>query len=137
MSEPHERLNEAMNRRRLDLRMNWREVSTAAGVSYEALRSIRRGDYRPSEITARALDDALQWPHGTVEAVLEGAPPPATPRETAAEILAETQGIADEVMEMLERRGLGQAQRQRRALEAAARSLEEMAAAFEADQDAS
>lgn len=75
MSEPYERLDSAMNARRLDLRMNWREVSTAAGISYEALRGIRRGDYRPSELTARALDDALRWERGSVEAILAGGDP--------------------------------------------------------------
>lgn len=72
MPQPHERLNEAMNRRRLELRMNWRQVSEAADVSYEGLRSIRRGDYRPTELTARGIDEALQWEPGSVLAILDG-----------------------------------------------------------------
>ncbi|MFJ8347679.1 helix-turn-helix domain-containing protein [Streptomyces sp. NPDC094153] len=73
--EPYERLDQAMNHRRLQLRMNWREVAEAAGVSYTALRAIRRGEYRPTELTARALDEALQWAHGSVHAVLGGGAP--------------------------------------------------------------
>ncbi|MFJ2303805.1 MULTISPECIES: helix-turn-helix domain-containing protein [unclassified Streptomyces] len=75
MPEPHERLNEAMNQRRLALRMNWRELAQAAGISYEALRAIRRGDYRPTELTSRGLDEALRWEHGSVFSVLNGGTP--------------------------------------------------------------
>lgn len=75
MPLPHERLNAAMNERRLRLRMNWREVATAAGVSYEALRAIRRGDYRPTELTARGLDEALQWTPGSTLSILGGGDP--------------------------------------------------------------
>lgn len=74
--EPHERLSAAMNERRLDLGLQWRELSQGAGISDEALRAIRRGDYRPSELTARRLDDQLQWSRGTVMAVLDGRPVP-------------------------------------------------------------
>lgn len=73
--QPHERLDVAMNERRLELRMNWREVATAAGVSYEALRAVRRGDYRPTELTARGLDEALRWVPGSVLAILNGGLP--------------------------------------------------------------
>lgn len=82
MPEPHERLNEAMNQRRLALRMNWRGVAQAAGISYEALRAIRRGDYRPTELTARGLDDALEWMPGSLFAILDGGDP--VPAEAAA-----------------------------------------------------
>lgn len=92
MSEPHERLSQAMNARRLELDMKWNAVATEAGVSPEALRAIRRGDYKPSPLTARRLDDALQWPAGTVlsyydpqgpgvarQAPATGAAPPGQP----------------------------------------------------------
>ncbi|MDQ0829502.1 hypothetical protein QF032_001346 [Streptomyces achromogenes] len=73
--EPHERLDAAMSERRLELRLNWREVATMAGITYEALRGIRRGDYKPAELTARGLDDALQWVPGSVLAILQGGHP--------------------------------------------------------------
>lgn len=75
MTESHERLDEVMEARRLDLRMSWSEVARAAGISPQALRSIRRGDSRPSRLTARALDAALQWEPGSVEVVLAGGAP--------------------------------------------------------------
>jgi DNA-binding XRE family transcriptional regulator len=70
--EPSERLDQAMNARRLELRMNWRQVADAAHISYTALRAIRRGDYRPTQLTAQALDAALQWRPGSIDAVLAG-----------------------------------------------------------------
>ncbi|MCZ4609707.1 hypothetical protein O3S80_39265 [Streptomyces sp. Lzd4kr] len=85
MPEPHERLDEGMNQRRLELRMNWREVAQAADISYEALRAVRRGDYRPTELTARTIDNALQWAPGSVYAILEGGEP-APLREGAAAV---------------------------------------------------
>lgn len=84
--EPFERLDEAMNRRRLTLRMNWRQVADAAEISYTALRAIRRGEYRPTELTAQALDHALQWAPGSVYAILDGGDP--TPLEAQAAVQA-------------------------------------------------
>lgn len=75
MPEEHERLDEAMNQRRLALRMTWQDVAKGAGISYEALRAIRRGDSKPTELTARALDEALQWVPGSVYSVLRGGEP--------------------------------------------------------------
>lgn len=95
MPQPHERLNEAMQDRRLALRMNWRQVADAAGISYEALRAIRRGDYKPTALTSRGLDDALQWAHGSVLAVLDGGDPtPAAPAATEANTLSEELELA-------------------------------------------
>ncbi|MFM9563287.1 MULTISPECIES: helix-turn-helix domain-containing protein [Streptomyces] len=69
---PFERLDQAMNQRRLELRLNWRQVAQAADISYTALRAIRKGEYRPTELTAQAIDRALRWPPGTVHAILDG-----------------------------------------------------------------
>ncbi|MDX3170070.1 helix-turn-helix transcriptional regulator [Streptomyces scabiei] len=75
MPEPHERLDEAMNQRRLELRLKWRDLAEAAGITYEALRAIRRGESRPTEFTARALDAVLRWAPGGVYAILDGGGP--------------------------------------------------------------
>lgn len=61
-----------MERRRVELRMSWRDVSTAAGMSYEGLRAIRKGDRHPNAVTKGRIEDALQWMPGSVEAVLAG-----------------------------------------------------------------
>src|SRR5690606_12896543 len=79
MSEPHSRLNEAMNNRRLELGMTWNKVAAAAKNSPEALRAIRRGDYKPSELTAQQLEQALQWGLGTMKRLLSEEEAPVTP----------------------------------------------------------
>jgi transcriptional regulator with XRE-family HTH domain len=83
MPEPHERLDEAMNQRRLELRLKWRDLASTAGVTYEALRAIRRGESRPTEFTARALDEVLHWASGSIHAILNGGEP--TPLEAITE----------------------------------------------------
>lgn len=75
MSDPHKRLDDAMNQRRLELGLQWRDLASAAGISYEALRAIRRGTSRPADLTARKLDEALQWEPGGVRAALAGRAP--------------------------------------------------------------
>lgn len=75
MSEPYERLDRAMEERRLALRMSWAQLARSADISPQALRSMRRGEYRPSRLTARALDEALEWELGSVEAILAGGEP--------------------------------------------------------------
>ncbi|MBZ6175555.1 hypothetical protein KVH24_23320 [Streptomyces olivaceus] len=99
MSEPHELLDEAMTERRLDLRMNWRQLADAADISYEALRAIRRGDYRPAELTARGLDEGLRWASGSVYAVLDGGKPVRLEDQTQqqADTDAATPGLTQEV----------------------------------------
>lgn len=75
MVDQHQRLNDLMKVRRLDLGLkNWRDLSNLAGISYETLRALRTGS-NPSEHTERALEDALQWRHGSIRAVLEGGTP--------------------------------------------------------------
>jgi len=64
-----------MEERRLQLRMSWTRLAQEARISPQALRSIRRGEYRPSRLTAQALDDALAWERGSVERVLAGGEP--------------------------------------------------------------
>lgn len=73
--EPHRRLDQAMNARRIELGLNWRDIAERAEVSYESLRRIRKGDYRPSTLAAHRLDAALKWARGSVEKVLDGGNP--------------------------------------------------------------
>ncbi|MEU3254234.1 hypothetical protein [Streptomyces sp. NPDC006997] len=80
MPEPHELLDAAMNQRRLELRMSWRDVAQAAEISYETLRAVRRGSYRPTDLTARGIEVALRWVQGSVFAVLGGGRPTVLPK---------------------------------------------------------
>jgi transcriptional regulator with XRE-family HTH domain len=75
MSQPHERLSEAMRRRGLQLGKRWVHIAKEAGITTSALGAIRRGEYRPSPHTAAALDDVLAWETGSVERILDGGEP--------------------------------------------------------------
>lgn len=75
MTSPHERLDAAMDERRLDLNMTWQDVAQEASVSAAALRAMRTGVNTPSPLTRRRLEDALRWQRGSIEAILEGGSP--------------------------------------------------------------
>jgi hypothetical protein len=76
--EARERLAEFMDRRRIDLRLTWREVADAGGISYEALRAARNGVGDIRSLTQAGVEDGLQWEHGSVARILAGGDP--TPR---------------------------------------------------------
>ncbi|WP_411090833.1 helix-turn-helix domain-containing protein [Streptomyces sp. 049-1] len=103
MPEPHELLDEAMKHRRLELRMNWRQLADAADISYEALRAIRRGDYRPAELTARGLDEALHWIPGSVYAVFGGGEPTPVEQQAAPPAPPDTPPSLAQELEVLRR----------------------------------
>lgn len=75
MPRAHKRLDQAMNDRRVELDMTWGEVATRARIAEVTLRAIRKGDNNPGELTARRIEDALQWEHGSIDAVLNGGEP--------------------------------------------------------------
>lgn len=75
MTEPYERLDEALDERRVDLDLTWRELADAARMSEPALRAIRRGTYTPSRRTKRRLEQAMNWQPGSIDAIFEGGEP--------------------------------------------------------------
>jgi transcriptional regulator with XRE-family HTH domain len=75
VTEPYERLDEALEERRVDLDLTWRELADAARMSEPALRAIRRGTYAPSTRTRRRLERAIGWQQGSIDAVLAGGEP--------------------------------------------------------------
>lgn len=70
-----QRLEQAMNERRLDLGMRWNEVARRAGVSTETLFRFRKG--LRTEETTHAVERALQWQRGSVDIILAGGQPSA------------------------------------------------------------
>jgi hypothetical protein len=73
LSEPrYDLLDRAMDERRLALGMRWRDLADNTGLSGQALRDIRRGRSVPRELTARHLEEALGWTHGSIQRVLRG-----------------------------------------------------------------
>lgn len=87
----YDRLDRAMDERRLALGMRWRDLADRTGLSGQALRDIRRGRSVPRDLTARNLEDALSWNHGSIQRVLRGDEPEvaaAAPASGAADGLA-------------------------------------------------
>lgn len=69
------RLDALMDERRLDLGLTWRDVAQRAGISYEAIRSLRTGTTDMRSLTLRKLDKALEWQPGSAARVLTGGDP--------------------------------------------------------------
>lgn len=65
-------LEAALDARRQELDKAWRDIAIDAGISYETLRALRRGDNEPSTLTKRRLERALRWETGSLDEVLAG-----------------------------------------------------------------
>lgn len=119
MTSPNERLDAAMDARRLDLGLTWQEVAQAASISPATLRAMRAGTNMPSALTRRRLEDALRWERGSIQAILDGGDPtpvdaPANPAPgadldrrlaMARELLARAQELLDEAGDRRQERG--------------------------------
>lgn len=82
--EARQRLTDAMEARRLELGLTWREVAAAGGLSYEVVRAARTDfsrDMRP--LTVAGIAKGLRWTPDSVRRILEGHDP--VPLETADE----------------------------------------------------
>lgn len=102
----HEELDEALNARRLDLHMEWAEVASVIGISTRSLLSIRRGKTGARSLTARRMDDWLEWPPGSVENLLAGRgmpdlTQPELGERTTAQNIAESNSVLDEIQARL------------------------------------
>jgi hypothetical protein len=82
-----ERLDRLMNDRRLELNLTWRDVAARAGLSYEALRSLRTGTGGVRDLTAVQIARALDWAPRSVLDILKGGDP--VPAESQSQIPAD------------------------------------------------
>jgi len=73
--EARKRLAGLMEQRRVSLRLTWREVAEAGGISYEALRNARNGTAAIAALTQAAIEDGLRWERGSIAHVLGGGDP--------------------------------------------------------------
>lgn len=97
------RLSEAMERRRLELRMKWTQVAERADLSQAGLGAIRRGERSPSPLTKARIEHAFEWTPGSVDAIQAGGEPtPAGGGESQAvlELLAEHRNLTDSLAEL-------------------------------------
>ncbi len=76
------RLRDAVVRRRAELGLSQRSLADLAGVSLGTATRLERGAGPPRVSTVPKLEDALQWPRGTFQAIRDGdAPPKLPPRD--------------------------------------------------------
>lgn len=72
--EARKRLADAMDERRIELGLTWREVAQRGRISPETVRAARNGSSNIPPLTAKALEEGLAWRRGTIEAILSGEP---------------------------------------------------------------
>lgn len=84
MDDTRKRLDEAMDRRRLELRIRWVEVARRAGMSVTNLNLIRKGKIAITDLAAANLEDALELEGGSIRAVLDDPEAELRPRAGAA-----------------------------------------------------
>lgn len=78
------RLRDCVVRRRAELGLSQRAFADIAGVSLGTATRLERGAGPPRVSTVPKLEDALQWPRGTFQAIREGADPPKVPPRDAS-----------------------------------------------------
>jgi transcriptional regulator with XRE-family HTH domain len=67
-------LADAIDARRLDMDLTWRELATLANISATTFDNIRAGRV-PRARTRRRIEDALSWSHGSINRILSGGEP--------------------------------------------------------------
>lgn len=79
------RVGQAVAERRLDLGLSQRQLAEKAGVGLNTAALLERGHTFPRAANARKIEDALEWPRGTLAELRRGgtplgsAPPPPLP----------------------------------------------------------
>jgi hypothetical protein len=70
--EARERLTARLDARRIDLRMQWGDVASKAGMSTAHLRRIRHNEAPLTPLMKTGLERALMWTAGTIDGILAG-----------------------------------------------------------------
>jgi transcriptional regulator with XRE-family HTH domain len=70
------RVGQAVADRRMDLGLTQKELAEKAGLAMNTAALLERGRTFPRAANARKLEDALEWPRGTIGRIRTGAPAP-------------------------------------------------------------
>jgi hypothetical protein len=81
-SDGRQRLTQHMEGRQAELRLTWADVAQRGDISVALLRRIRNGGARLTAKSKVAIEVGLDWPRGTVDAILAGHEPAALSRST-------------------------------------------------------
>lgn len=84
------RLRDYVARRRAELGMSQRKFAELAGVSLGTATRLERAARPPRVSTVPKLEDALQWPRGTFQAIRDGQEPPKIAPRRTGPILGQT-----------------------------------------------
>ncbi|MEV4033463.1 helix-turn-helix domain-containing protein [Streptomyces umbrinus] len=78
MTNDSDLLDQAMEQRRIELNMSWKEVAAAAGVSVETITALRKGRTNArnaNPLTKRGIERGFQWEAGGFDDALDGRAP--------------------------------------------------------------
>lgn len=115
MTPDRERLKTAIEGRAVELRLKLSQVAARAEMSAANFLRIRNGEVALTPLAIAAIEHALEWERGSVQAVLDGDPPtprgdtraePHPPRGTAEELadqIAELQRLQARTEQVLNR----------------------------------
>lgn len=99
------RLTDAMEARKEDLGLTWREVANDGGTTIETLRAVRRGTNEILPRTRKAIEAGLRWPRGYVTDILDGKKPsgPERPKSALDDIRQMAESLQTQARELIER----------------------------------
>lgn len=96
-------LDAAMNRRRVELGLEWDDLAKHGEVSDSFLRGFRKGRKGARDLTKAKLEDALKWRRGSIDAILAGGQPePADEIPTIGELLVQHGVLTEDKLTDLE-----------------------------------
>jgi len=75
MDADRDRLRQAIEARAAQLRLRLQEVASRASMSLSTLGRVRAGVGALTPYVVASLEDALEWTHGSVQAILAGDAP--------------------------------------------------------------
>lgn len=92
-------LDRHMNGRRKDLGLRWLDVAQRGGITTQTLRELRAGAREPRELTKAAIERALEWEPGSVDAILAGGEPTPVPQPVeGADVTPQRANLMDEIV---------------------------------------
>lgn len=84
MTPERERLKAAIENRAVELRLKLNQVAQRADMSAANFLRIRTGEVALTPLAVAAIEDALEWESGSIQAILDGGVP--TPRRSDSAI---------------------------------------------------
>ncbi|MFD3777307.1 hypothetical protein [Streptomyces sp. NPDC058612] len=94
------RLEDAMDKQRGVIGLTWRQVAERAGISYETLRAIRKGEQAGGDVTRRKIERAIGWGPESFESIEAGNEPFPAATDSAAP-LQDAEDLADPQVEAI------------------------------------